>query len=186
MSMAKRRTKPLIVAISIKGRLLSAALRLFAEHGINDVSMRTISAKAGSKNTGASQYHFGDKLGLIEGLLGQISERVWLPAEQRLQEAVLSDADLREILVRGIWPMKMPPYEFDLGAESTLLLLYCAYDHNRTVREMGADCTKSHLWSFYRAVRRLLPNLPEKVFDARWRIFLTEALPNCVVPSMIG
>lgn len=161
---------------STKERLLAAALKLFVARGINNVSLRSIGEAAGCKNTRACQYHFSDKLGLISSLLDHIREQIWVPSEQRLSEAVSREESLREILTLGLWPIKMAPYEFDLGAETTLVLLYCAYDPDPAIRELGQHCTESHLMKFYHATKQRLPSLPEATFRQRWGIFLTEAL----------
>ncbi len=179
-SMAKRRRQKKLSRLfeddSTKNRLLSVGLSLFAKHGIADVSLRAIGAQAGSKNTGAAQYHFGDKKVFLAEILARAHDRIWIPAEQRLSDVVFADGSLREVLARGIWPMKMPPYEFDLGGEASVLLLHCAIDQDSDIRALGARCSERHLWTFYRAVKRLLPDLSEEVFGARWRIFITEAL----------
>ena len=46
-------------------RLVLAAERLFALHGIDGVSLRQIASEAGSANNSAVHYHFGSKEGLI-------------------------------------------------------------------------------------------------------------------------
>jgi AcrR family transcriptional regulator len=51
-------------------RLVGAATRLFAQHGIDGVTLKDIVAAAGQKNQSAIQYHFGDKDGLIAAALG--------------------------------------------------------------------------------------------------------------------
>jgi TetR/AcrR family transcriptional regulator, regulator of cefoperazone and chloramphenicol sensitivity len=51
-----------------KLRLVLAAESLFAERGIDTVSLREISAAAGQANNAAVQYHFGSKHGLITAL----------------------------------------------------------------------------------------------------------------------
>jgi AcrR family transcriptional regulator len=50
-------------------RLVDAATRLFAEHGIDGVALKDIVAAAGQKNQSAVQYYFGDKGGLIAAAL---------------------------------------------------------------------------------------------------------------------
>ncbi|QAY64339.1 TetR/AcrR family transcriptional regulator [Xylanimonas allomyrinae] len=49
--------------------LLDAAERLFAEHGIADVSDRRVAEAAGQKNHSAVRYHFGDREGLLRALI---------------------------------------------------------------------------------------------------------------------
>lgn len=51
------------------GPLLDAAERLFAEHGIAQVSDRKIAEEAGNNNHSAVRYYFGGRPGLLEALL---------------------------------------------------------------------------------------------------------------------
>ena len=73
-----------------RSALIETAERLFAERGVEAVSLRDVSAAAGQRNHSAAQYHFGDRAGLIAavyearmsvvnerrlGLLAQLDER---------------------------------------------------------------------------------------------------------------
>lgn len=49
--------------------LIESAERLFAEHGIDGISLRQIAADAGCANTNAVTYHFGSKQALVEAVL---------------------------------------------------------------------------------------------------------------------
>ncbi|MBS44296.1 MAG: TetR family transcriptional regulator [Nocardioides sp.] len=49
--------------------LISAAERLFAEKGIDGVSLREITREAHQRNTTALQYHFGGRDGLVRALV---------------------------------------------------------------------------------------------------------------------
>lgn len=49
--------------------ILRAARTLFAERGIEGVSMREIGRAAGQRNTNAVQYHFGDRASLLAAVL---------------------------------------------------------------------------------------------------------------------
>jgi AcrR family transcriptional regulator len=55
---------------SARERLLDCAEQLFAEHGVEGVSLRTINANAGL-SPAALHYHFGTKQKLLEALLGR-------------------------------------------------------------------------------------------------------------------
>jgi AcrR family transcriptional regulator len=59
--------------------LIETAERLFAERGIEAVSLRDVSAAAGQRNHSAAQYHFGDRAGLVaavyEHRMGLVNER---------------------------------------------------------------------------------------------------------------
>lgn len=52
-----------------KERLIEAAERLFAEHGIDAVSLREINRASGAKNAIAVQYHFSDRAGVVRAIL---------------------------------------------------------------------------------------------------------------------
>ena len=53
---------------STRELLLDTAERLFAQQGINGASMREIALAANQRNNGVTQYHFGDKAGLVRAV----------------------------------------------------------------------------------------------------------------------
>lgn len=52
-----------------RARLIATAERLYAERGLDGVSLVEISREAGQRNRGAAQYHFTDKAGLVQAIL---------------------------------------------------------------------------------------------------------------------
>ncbi|WP_159074363.1 TetR/AcrR family transcriptional regulator [Streptomyces dioscori] len=68
--------------------IIECAERLYAERGVNGVSLREIGAAAGQRNTGAVRYHFGSKA----GLLSAVFEHRMSPANG-LRERMLAAAD---------------------------------------------------------------------------------------------
>ena len=48
--------------------MIEVAERLFAERGLNGVSLREIGAAAGQRNTAAARYHFGTKTALVDAI----------------------------------------------------------------------------------------------------------------------
>jgi len=68
--------------------LLRAAERLFAERGVDSVSMREIAAAAGQANHSAALYHFEDKRDLLNSLLERHSDPLqtaWLVALDHME-----------------------------------------------------------------------------------------------------
>lgn len=108
----------------IKQRLILAALALFSEQGINGVSMRNINVLAGTKNSGAAHYHFGNKIGLIEALLVFLSDEISEIRNQHFQ-------DLQQKISGG-----------DADATTILSAFYSPYIRLYREREFGAKAIK--------------------------------------------
>ncbi|MER6997729.1 helix-turn-helix domain-containing protein [Streptomyces sp. NPDC000410] len=70
--------------------LLSTAQRMFAERGIDAVSLREIGAAAGQRNKTAAQYHFGSKDQLVRAIFERHTECV---NRRRLELLAALDAD---------------------------------------------------------------------------------------------
>ena len=84
-------------------RLVLAAERLFALHGIDGVSLRQISVEAGSANNSAVHYHFGSKHSLVAAIF-----RHRLPQlinERRLLSARCDPDDLRSRIEAHFLPL---------------------------------------------------------------------------------
>ncbi|MDE2440265.1 MAG: TetR/AcrR family transcriptional regulator [Betaproteobacteria bacterium] len=83
-----------------------AARRLFAERGLEAVTVREIVAAAGARNGGSLNYYFKSKEGLILELINDIFNdlsRVWLDNLSELNKngGARSARDIVDIIVRG-------------------------------------------------------------------------------------
>ncbi len=54
-----------------RARLIGAAEQLFAERGIDAVSLREINRASGARNTAAVQYHFADRDDVVRAVVGK-------------------------------------------------------------------------------------------------------------------
>jgi AcrR family transcriptional regulator len=86
--------------------LMRSAERLFAQHGIDSVSLRAISTDAGLRMAGAVGYHFGDKDGLIRAIVADRSQRHDRRAGELLERLREHDRldDLRALTEAAIRP----------------------------------------------------------------------------------
>lgn len=85
--------------------LMRAAEQLFAQQGVDRVSLREIAVAAGQRNVSAATYHFGSKRELIEAILERHSRPIqedWLAILQRDVDGKLDLRSLIELLVRPI------------------------------------------------------------------------------------
>lgn len=82
--------------------LMRAAEQLFAQQGVDRVSLREIAIAAGQRNVSAATYHFGSKRELIEAILERHSlpmQSSWKPLlEQDAQQAASLHALLEAVV----------------------------------------------------------------------------------------
>ncbi len=92
-----------------RSRLITKAEQLFAERGIEGVSLRDISAEAGQRNTSAAQYHFGSREGLLLAIVDFRMAPINADRLQRLAEAEAQDklADLQTLVDALVSPLVM-------------------------------------------------------------------------------
>lgn len=91
---------------STRERIIRAAEELFASRGIEAVSLRQINLRAAQHNTGAVQYHFGDRDGLVRAIIEK-HERDTEPRRHALldqYEAMGSD-DVRALAASYVLPL---------------------------------------------------------------------------------
>ena len=74
--MQKARTKLTPTSTRTREQLILAGERLFAQQGVDNVSLRQINAEAGQRNSSASHYHFGSKESLITAICEYRLERL--------------------------------------------------------------------------------------------------------------
>ncbi|MGW0658162.1 TetR/AcrR family transcriptional regulator [Streptodolium elevatio] len=79
--------------------MIEVAERLFAERGVNGVSLREIGTQAGQRNTAAARYHFGSKEALVDAVFRHRMEPI---NERRLGYLDDLDRDGRGHDVRGL------------------------------------------------------------------------------------
>jgi AcrR family transcriptional regulator len=82
--------------------LIHAAERLFAQHGVEGVSLRQVNQGAGQKNMSAAHYHFGSKEGLVRAVLAHRMPGI--------------DAHRAELLARAVAPGRESDLRFYLEA----------------------------------------------------------------------
>lgn len=88
-------------------RLVVAAERLFAERGIDSVSLREINLAAGQRNKSAVHYHFGGKPELVEAIFAHRMPVVDALRHERMDllEAAHGDPDLHELVAAIVHPL---------------------------------------------------------------------------------
>ena len=86
-----------------RSALVEAAERLFAQNGIEGVSLRDVSSAAGQRNHNAAQYHFGDRLGLVAAVYENRMQVV--EARRRVCLVDVADDDVRGLVAAIVVPL---------------------------------------------------------------------------------
>ena len=143
-------------------RIVLAAERLFALHGIDGVSLRQISAEAGSSNNSAVHYHFGSKEGLIAAIFHHRLPQ--LISERRLLTARCDPDDLRSRFEAQFLPVlnlaEAPDNHYVSFVEQVQRRAMASGSRRPRLPELPDEGQKSHD-EFRRDLDRLLAHLDE-------------------------
>jgi AcrR family transcriptional regulator len=149
----RQRTRPNVGGDTTRAALIAAAERLFAERGIDAVSLREIGIAAGKRNPNVAQYHFGDRDSLIRAVV-----RARAGAHHAQRDALLDEVDGDPV---GLARALVEPLADELGGDSYylgfLFRLLVASDGRLPFAELDDESTAS----FRRLVHRLRTALPE-------------------------
>ncbi len=165
-----------MTAIDTKDRILNAAEHIFAEQGLDAVSLRAVTAEAGV-NIAAVNYYFGSKAALLQSM----TQRHFAPinAEQlhRLEEleTSLQQRPVEKILRAYITPI-FDMFDAPRGREwmQAKILAFRAEPspHINSMTESEADAEV--ISRYYEALRRAIPNVPAD--ELWWRFERTRNL----------
>lgn len=143
---------------STKERLLAAAERLFAAHGLDGVSLRQISAASGNGNNSAVQYHFRTKAELVRAIFDHRMPS--LNARQMMLIAQQGPTDLRSWVECCVLPF----HEQAEGEGSHYLRFVAMMEQHH--RNVLANLPYSYLEATgicLEQIMRLLSHIPEPV-----------------------
>lgn len=155
--------------------LVDSAERLFAQRGIDGVSLRDVSAAAGQRNHSAAQYHFDDRHGLVAAVYEARMQHV--DARRHAYLDALAAAG-RDHEVRGLVEAIVLPL-LDVVAESNGWYARFLARTRWDPEAWGVLMSLSTATSFERAVRNLsraLGDLPRPVRHHRIDQLLTLVL----------
>ena len=148
--------------------MIDVAERLFAEDGLEAVSLRAVGQAAGQRNNSAAQYHIGSRQGLVEAIIETRSR----PIEARRAELVAELSEAGEPPpVRALVGLFVRPLAETLGSQSSHYLRFLS----RVVEQDGvADVLRltthqAGLRYMHRELRARLPELTPATLERRLR-----------------
>jgi AcrR family transcriptional regulator len=151
-------------------RILDAAERLFARHGIEGASVRAITQAAGA-NIAAVHYHFGSKLDLVRALLEhrirEMDERRRPLLDAALAREHITVDDIADVWVRPLASMALDDAGANGAYVSFLAVLQASAPESRS---LAVEAFRPQQQRFGALLERALPDLAEPV---RWFRFST-------------
>jgi AcrR family transcriptional regulator len=153
-------------------RMLDVAERLFAERGLDRVSLREVVAASGQRNLSAAQYHFGTREALVGAV---VARRVWFVNELRHQrldalEAGPQAEDARAVIETSIGTLADVVRDQPWGADYIRIAAQAVFNPELDVVRLVGPAAWSSLERRTQWLRRLLPGLPEATFRERVRL----------------
>lgn len=150
-------------------RLLDTAERLFAEHGIEAVSIRQIVRASGQGNLSAAHYHFGSRDMLTRKLLERRMEVVDAMRHQRLDRLLAATAapDVRALLAASIGTLIDIVRTYPWGADYVQVIAQALFNPRMKLLESIDPRAISGLTRMVALARNALPDMPADIFDAR-------------------
>ena len=150
-------------------RIITVAERLFAEHGVDGVSLRQIMAAAGV-NISLINYHFGTKEGVLRAIFARRVEPLNRQRLALLQEAELAhDPPRLEDLVRAFFlPRLKVSFPVGKSGRSERLFGRIFSDSSPLARRIIPEFFDEFQHRFMSSLKRALPELLDK--DLYWRL----------------
>lgn len=157
-------------------RLLDVAERLFAERGIEAVSIRQIVLASGQGNASAAHYHFGSREVLIRQLLERRMETVDAMRHARLDDllARTPHPDIRAVIGTSIATLVGVVRTHAWGADYVQVIAQALFNPRMRLLESIDPRAISGLTRMIGLCRRSLPDMPRAVFDARMTLIQHE------------
>lgn len=159
-----------------KQRLITAAEGLFAEHGIEGVSLREINTAAGVGNTSALQYHFRNRAGLVRAVLAKHTPSVDAARHVLLDQYVASGTDdLRSLAGALVRPSAEKLRDLDGGR--AYLRIHAEVLNRPEVTFAGDGASRDSIHRWRSLVGPLLPDVAVRRLHHRFtamRVSATE------------
>jgi AcrR family transcriptional regulator len=165
-------------SMATASRLLDVAERLFAEHGIESVSIRQIVRASGQGNLSAAHYHFGSREILTRRLLERRMEVVDAMRHERLDRLLARrpDAAIHDLLGAAIGTLAEVVCVVPWGADYLQVIAQALFNPRMRLLESIDPRAISGLTRMVALSRARLADMPQAVFDTRMTIVQHETV----------
>jgi AcrR family transcriptional regulator len=149
-------------------KILLTALDLYAQRGLEGVSLRTISAASGTRNSAAAHYHFGNRQGVLEAIVTLITDHT-RPQFEAGFGAVERDAQptLRRIVRAITTPYLSLTVAPTWGRSALRFMAHLHADNTPEVVHLLNTHFRPDVERIERQLHRVLPQLPRNTLRVR-------------------
>jgi AcrR family transcriptional regulator len=148
--------------------LVVTAERLFAQHGVSGVSLRTVNSEAGHKNASAIHYYFGSRDGLVKAVLDHRMPEINRRRIEMLAQVKARGLEdqLRPLIAVWVFPLAE---QLQPRPEGNYYLRFLERLRREAKPEYGTwiDTFVSAWHETFRLVRSLISHLPSDVVSSR-------------------
>ena len=150
--------------------MIAAAEKLFAESGIDGVSLRQINVAAGQKNSSAAHYHFGSKEALMLSIYNVRMESVNRRRIAAVDEIEQNDraGDVRALVGAIVEPI-VQEIDADASGQHYIRFMAQAIGHPQLdLVELWQQEHSGGLSRLLELLRKTLPHVPNPIFGQRF------------------
>lgn len=152
--------------LDTRDKLILVAIRMFAEQGFAGVSMRTINSAAGTRNSSAVHYHFGNKMGIIQAIfdklqsqLRPIFDEITLSLQQRFTQQKLVVEDVVMAMQLPFWYLYNTP---GYGQHAVKLIARLIQEADDDMKVLYNRYMAEPSNGLFELAHQLLPGKPEQ------------------------
>ncbi|WP_190294831.1 TetR/AcrR family transcriptional regulator [Marinobacter sp. R17] len=149
-------------------KIILTALDLYARHGLDGVSLRTISAESGTRNSAAAHYHFGSRLGLLEAVITFITDHTRPQFESGFRGVEEAPAPTLRDVVRAVTtPYLSLTLAPDWGPSALRFMAHLHADNTPDIVELLNTHFRPDVERIEAQLCRALPTIPRDVLRIR-------------------
>lgn len=148
-----------------RDKIIAVAERLFAERGIEGVSLSDINKAAGQRNKNATHYHFGSKEGLLQAILDKHEPAISARRDELLDECeAKGEPTLRDLVRVMLLPIAEKLSDPDGGREFVRFSAHVVVNHTMAaLKQAEPTFNFGSVHRLTEALQKVTPELPETV-----------------------
>ena len=152
-------------SVVTRNKIMEVAVRLFAERGIDGVSLNDITKAAGQRNKNATHYHFGSKEGLLQAILDKYEPRITARRDELLDDyEARGELTLRNVVRSMIYPLVEKLSDFEGGRNYIRFSAHMVVHHTMTA--VGNTTPRFQMSSVARLVKAFNDAMETELPDA--------------------